>query len=106
MSPPDPRAVLADNLLRMIEASSPKGERLSIRAWAMARGLDVRMIDRLTKKQHAVTLDSLDRIAAACGLQAWQLLVPDLDPASPPVAEITAEDRAMLDRLRSLLSKP
>ncbi len=106
MATPDPRATLAANVLAMIDADSRKGERLSIRAWALGKGLNVRMIDRITKKQHAITLDSLDEIAQACGLQAWQLLVPDLDPAKPPVAEITAEDRALLDRLKGLLSRP
>jgi hypothetical protein len=63
------------------------------------------MIDRLVKGQHAVTLDKLEEIAAACGLQPWHLLIEDLDPASPPDAPISAEDRAMLIKLRRLLSE-
>jgi hypothetical protein len=102
----DPRAVLADNLKRLIEAESRGRDRpLSIRAWAMSKNLDVRMIDRLTKRQHAITLDNLEKIATACGLQPWHLLVPGLDPNSPPDAKFTAEDRATLAKLRSLLSK-
>jgi hypothetical protein len=105
MPPPDSRAVLAANLLRMIDATSHAGDRKpSIRAWALDRGLDVRMIDRLTKRQHAITLDKLQEIADACGLQPWQLLIEDLDPGNPPEANVTAEDRAMLARLRTLLS--
>lgn len=106
MTTPEPRDILAANLLAMIDADSRKGERLSIRAWATSKGLNVRMIDRLTKKQHAITLDKLDQIARACGLQTWQLLVPNLDPVSPPEAKITADDRAMLAKLRALLAQP
>ena len=106
MSSVDLRTVLAANLLAMIEHDSPKGERLSVRAWANQKDLNVRMIDRLTKGQHAVTLDKLEAIAKACNLQPWQLLVPDLNPATPPGAAFSSEDRAMLDRLKTLLSRP
>jgi hypothetical protein len=75
----------------------------SVRAWAQARRLDVRMIDRLTKGEHAVTLDKLEEIAAACGLQAWMLLIPELDATNPPDAPVSESDRAMLAKLRRLL---
>lgn len=95
------------NLRRMIERDAEKrGDRYSVRAWAQARGLDVRMIDRLTKGEHAVTLDKLDEIASACGVQAWHLLIEDLDPERPPAANVTAEDKAILARLRKLLDAP
>ncbi len=97
------RATLAANLRRMIEAEASPGQRPSVRAWAIKRDLDVRMIDRLTKGQHAVTLDKLEQIAAACGLKPWHLLIDDLDPDNPPDMPITAEDRAMLKKLRKLL---
>lgn len=93
------RAILAANLRRMID-SQAEG---SVRAWATGRGLDVRMIDRLTKGEHAVTLDKLDEIAAAVGLKAWMLLIEDLDPKNPPDAPISEEDRAMLEKLRRLI---
>ncbi len=97
------RGILATNLRRLIERDTPRGEKQSVRAWALAKGLDVRMIDRLTKGQHAVTLDKLEEIAQACGLQTWQLLLEDLDPSSPPDAPISDEDRALLKRLRRML---
>lgn len=98
-----PRHILADNLKRMINRDTAPGERPSIRAWAMGKGLDVRMIDRLVKADNAVTLDKLAEIAEACGLKPWQLLVEDLDPAEPPSMPITDEERSMLKRLRRLL---
>lgn len=100
MSEDTTRNILARNLRRMIDASG-----LSVRAWAIARELDVKMIDRLTKASHAVTLDKLELIAAATGLQSWQLLLPDLDPTAPADAPISEDDRKMLAKLRRLLDK-
>lgn len=100
------RAILAANLRRRIDAETPRGAKPSVRAWALGKGLDVRMIDRLLKGQHAVTLDNLEKIAEACGLKPWHLLIEDLDPAGVPDAPITAEDRALLIRLRKLIDTP
>jgi hypothetical protein len=99
----DPRAILAANLRRMIEADLREGEKLSVRAWAMGKGLDVRLIDRLVKEENAVTLDTLTKIADACGLQPWHLLLPDLAPGVVPDAPISEEERRLLGRLRKLL---
>lgn len=99
------RATLAINLRRKIERDLGPGARWSVRAWALGRDLDVRLIDRLLKGQHAVTLDKLDEIATACGLQPWQLLLPDFDPASPADAPISDDERRMLTKLRRLLNE-
>lgn len=98
MAEQNSRAILAANLRRMI-----KREEVSTRAWALSRELDVRMIDRLSKGQHAVTLDKLELIAQAVGLKPWMLLIEDLDPGNPPDAPISEADRAMLSKLRRLL---
>ena len=98
-----PRDILAANLRRMIQADAPSGQKPSVRAWALARELDVRMIDRLSKGSNAVTLDKLAEIAAACKLEPWHLLYEDLDPKAPPDAPITEDDRAMLQKLRKLM---
>jgi hypothetical protein len=87
----------------MIEIDTPRGAKPSVRAWALSKGLDVRLIDRLSKGQHAITLDKLDEIASTLGLKAWQLLLEDLDPKEPPEAPITEDERRMLTRLRKLL---
>ena len=63
----------------------------------------MRMIDRLLKGQHAITLDKLDEIATALGLSAWHLLIEDLDPAETPDAPITASDRELLAKLKRLI---
>lgn len=74
------RSILAANLRRMIDLSARDGERPSVRAWALARGLDVRMIDRLVKGQHAVTLDKLEEIADRVRPEAVAPAVRGLGP--------------------------
>ena len=103
MATTPPRAILAANLRRRIDADSREGEKLSVRAWALSKGLDVRMIDRLLKGQHAITLDKLDEIAGALGLSAWHLLIEDLDPSSTPAPPLSAQDREMLSKIKRLL---
>ena len=99
------RGTLAANIRKLIEHDLRAGERYSVRAWALGRGLDVKLIDRLTKGEHAVTLDTLYAIAQACGVQAWHLLLDDFDPASPADAPISESDRLMLSKLRRLLAE-
>lgn len=105
MAPPDLRAIVAANLKRRIEADAPRGSRISVRAWAISRGLNVRMIDRMVKGQHAVTLDKLDEIAKAAGVQPWHLLLPDLPGKGQPEAPISKEERELLERLKAILEK-
>ena len=103
MTAPNLRDILARNLNLLIDAAAPHGVKRSVRAWALGRELDVRLITRLAKGEHAVTLDILDDIASACGLQSWQLLLPDFDPRAPQTMPITEEERKTLARLRRLL---
>lgn len=103
MQSQEPSAILAANLRRMINADTPDGAKPSVRAWALGKDLDVRMIDRMTKGEHAITLDTLEKVAKATGLQPWHLLLPDLAPGEVPDMPITEEERKMLMRLRKLL---
>lgn len=63
----------------------------------------MRLISRMVNEDNSVTLDKLDEVATACGVEPWQLLLDDFDPASPPDAPITEQDRALLRRLRRML---
>lgn len=104
MNAPNSRAILAANLRRLIDYAAQKGEAGTVRDWALRRELNVKLIDRLTKGEHAVTLDKLQEIADACGLQPWHLLLEGFDPAAPPDdAPITVQERTLLKRLRKLL---
>lgn len=98
------RATLANNLRKVIERDLGAGARFSVRAWALSKGLDVRLMTRLVNGDHAVTLDKLDEVAQACGVKPWQLLLEDFDvdgQAEP--LPLSDEDRALLRRLRRVI---
>lgn len=44
-------------------------------------------ISRIKAKEKDVRVGTLTKIAKRFGLQPWQLLMPGLDPAQPPVIE-------------------
>ena len=92
------KKILGDNIKAMIDKVSP-----SVRAWAIAHKLDQKKVDRLVKAQTAVSLDTLDEIAAAVGLQPWQLLVAKLDADHPPRIAVTETEVLLYERLRKLV---
>lgn len=105
MEPDQLRNTLAKNLRDLILRSTPAGERFSVRAWALGKDLEVGMIDRIIKSEHAVNLDTLEKIAAACNLKPWQLLLEDFDPEHPHRMPITPQEQQTLNTLRSLLGR-
>jgi len=52
-------------------------------------------VRRLVAGEHAATTRTVDQIAAAFGMEPYQLLVPGLDPANPQILRILspAEER-------------
>lgn len=90
--PKHPRLILAENVNRLIDGDLAPGARRSVRAWALAKGLDVRMVDRVTKGQNDTGLDTLNAIASAVGVEAWCLLVDGKEDR--PVASCKVVARA------------
>jgi len=90
---PNTRKTLAENMRRII------GER-SQSSWADERGIDKKIIQRAISARHATTIDTLDALASATGLRPWQLLVPGLDPANPPVHCMTQTERDLYAKIR------
>lgn len=105
MDAPTLRAILARNLQRLREHHSPPDRVLSVRAWAMGRELEVRLIDRLLKGEYDPKLDTVVEVAHKLGLQPWQLLLEDFDPAHPQSMPMTEDERKTLENLRRLLAK-
>lgn len=92
------RKILGDNIKAMVDKDS-----LSVRAWALRHKLEQKKVDRLVKAQTGVSLDTLDEIASAVGLEPWQLLVANLDPAHPPRIAVTETEVLLYERLRKLV---
>jgi transcriptional regulator with XRE-family HTH domain len=101
--PPGPiNEVLADNLRRIIEH-----EGLNQTSWAARHGAEKKQVQRALRVATSPTLDTLAAIATAANLQPWQLLIPKLDPANPPVFTMTKAERDLYSRLkREFLSLP
>jgi transcriptional regulator with XRE-family HTH domain len=78
-SDPDPRRIVARNIRALIDYDRDHGgpcydkKRLALRA-----GLTPSTVGRILSLEHAPGVDTLDDIAHAFGLLAWQLLVPNL----------------------------
>lgn len=59
-------------------------------------------VGRIRRGENAVTLDVLERLAAAFELDPWQLLVAQIDPSNPPALRaMTEEEQRLYDRLKS-----
>lgn len=103
---PEPRAtrdVLAENLNTLMRAypSLESNPKLSRRA-----KLGVGTIARVRNSDAAVNLDTLDKLAGCFDLQPWQMLVPDLDPKSPPVLRsLSAAESDLFERLRTVIKQ-
>ena len=98
-STPTPlQRVLADNIHQLVwrhhdkstaarrsrRAGADKSERRpSLNAWATSHELDDKIMHRVLGPR-SITIVTLEHIARSEGLEPWQLLVPKLNPESPP----------------------
>ena len=86
---------LADNVKRLMAH-----HRLAQAGVAKRAGMDQKTISRIIRREHSPSIDKLSGLAEAFGLQAWQLLVPYLDPSNPPVVQMTPIEKDLYDRLK------
>jgi transcriptional regulator with XRE-family HTH domain len=58
---------------------------------------------RLKEGETSVGLETIDKIARHFNVQAWELLVPNFDPANRPTLQpITEQERRLYERLREV----
>lgn len=62
--------------------------------------MDQRTVGRILNRTNAATLPQIDKLAAAFGLEPWQLLVPGLHPTNPPI--LATESAALLKLLQDI----
>jgi hypothetical protein len=96
------RTILAKNLAALMKASPECGTRLLLREKAKLGGGSV---DGAVTAATAVTIDTLEQLATAFGLQTWQLLVPDLDPSNPPVMHLSDSEREFYKRIEDKMQQ-
>jgi hypothetical protein len=91
MNPIDTRPILWANLSALMRHHWGKENlaRLSQEA-----DIGLASADRMKKQTTSIGLSMVEAVACVFGLQAWQLLTPDLDPADPPVLYLTKNEAA------------
>jgi transcriptional regulator with XRE-family HTH domain len=93
----DIAADLATNLAALMASTVDLRTQASVGKRA---GVDQRTVGRILNREHSPNLLQIQKLAAAFGLQPWQLLVPHLDPANPPVVHLTQAERELYARVR------
>lgn len=94
--------ILANNLKRLMAAHETLKTQAAV---GKACGINQRTVGYIINQEHSCGLKQLEAIAQAFDLQPWQLLVPNLDPKSPPVCEFTKVERDLYKKLRTLVGQ-
>lgn len=64
-----------------------------------------RTVGRIRNAETSCSLDTLAKIAKAFNVEPWHLLVPNYDPANPPVRTISKTERDLYARMREDLDQ-
>jgi hypothetical protein len=88
-----PRVTLAENLRRLMDAHPDLD---TIKKVVRRGGGSNGTVGRMLQGDTSARIDAVSDVAAIFGLEAWQLLVPNLDPAHPPALEMDPDRTAKL----------
>lgn len=98
------RAILATNIKRLMDANPSLSSLVKVAEEAKRKGhtISKNAVDSAKSGAHATNMDTLDGIARAFEMEAWQLLVPNMNPQNPPVLRSIGEtEDEMYKRLRN-----
>jgi hypothetical protein len=93
----DAASILADNLDRLMNSQQPRPSQAAI---AKSAHLDQKTVSRILNRSVATSVTAVESLAKIWGLQAWQLLFPDLDPSNPPVAPVTEAEKRFYEQIK------
>ena len=94
--------ILSANLKALMAAHETLNTQAAV---GRASNINQRTVGYIINKEHSCGLKQLEAIAQAFDLLTWQLLVPNLDPKSPPVCEFTKVERDLYKKLRTLVKQ-
>lgn len=98
----DVRAVVAVNLQRLIDyAKDNRRPGADAKSLAAKAGVTPSTVGRWLKGDNAAQIDTLETVAKVYKLRAWQLLIPNLDPANPPAVAYTDAERRLYWRIKA-----
>lgn len=88
-----PRLTLAKNLRLLMDHHD---KLTTIEKIVAAGGGSNGTVGRMLKGDTSARIDAVAQVARVFGLQAWQLLVPSLDPEHPPTLEMDTRSAELL----------
>lgn len=92
----DTKMVIAQNLKNLMAHRQITQMELGKRA-----GVTQSTIGRLLRAEVAASTDTLDAVAKFFDLEAWQMCIPNLDPANPPlIATISENERRFYESIK------
>lgn len=100
-------AVIAENLaaaMRYHGFVTPNTGEPSQSGLSKKAGVNQRTVGRILNRDQSPTVEMLEKLAVALDMHAWQLLIPNLDPANPPVFVMSKTERDFyrkVDELRA-----
>ncbi len=94
----DIKQTLAENLVRLMHHDD--AHPITQAELARRSKVDQRYIGRLLNAEFNASVKVLEKLAKAFDLQPWQILVPGLDPANPPVNHVTEAEKRLYERLK------
>lgn len=84
----DPKAILWNNIVALMRHSYGKE---NINQLHKDSGVSLATITRIKQQETSVGVEIVGKVADAFGLEAWQLMVPNLQPDHAPVLEGSTE---------------
>ncbi len=98
---------LATNVKKLMDANPALSSLVKVAAEAKRKGHTVskNAVDSARTGSHAVNIETLDGIARAFDMEAWQLLVPNMSTRTPPVLRSVGETEDQLYKKLGTLAK-
>lgn len=96
----DSRQILSDNLKRLMQANSITQKGIELAAKKAGNPIDQTYVGRILRNEVAATVEKLESISAAFGLQTWQLLIPHLDPTNLPILQLDPLEKQLYEKIR------
>lgn len=98
--------ILAANLRAVMTERRLKQTHVAARARIAGASVDQRTVGRVREGKEPATVATLDAIAMGIGIDAWQLLKPDLDPktvAATAIAPLSNAEFAQLEAVKAAI---
>lgn len=96
------KAVLRRNVKALMVA---KWDKENISRLAREAGIEQGGAMRVLDTSSMIQLDKIEKVAAALGVQPWELLVPGFDPSNRPLLIESAQEKELIQQVRRI-AKP